>query len=371
MTTGDAKKLYPLRFREILRDYGFGDRWITREFAKTDLPEDHRIAETWEVCDRKGESSEIINGPLAGASLREAIDAFGERLLGADVAERFGGTFPLLIKFLDATHKLAEQVHPDDQLTRQWRLDDHFGKTEAWYMLKAKPSAQAFCGNRAGVTADSLGRAVLAGTARDCMRAYTVSPGDAFLLYAGTMHYSPGGLLFYEIMQNSDVYVSLSPPRGDLDEGERRERIDRAVRAVHLEEPFDCKTRPVTLPLGGNSRTFILACEQFILERLDITEPLELALDGRAFRVLSVIEGSADVATAGITETLAPGSSCLLPACLSKVRISPRGQASALVGYVGDLVRDVIEPLRQAGIADEAIRALGGRTGLNALSKLL
>ncbi|MHC4718220.1 MAG: hypothetical protein ACYS5V_14705, partial [Planctomycetota bacterium] len=57
--------LYPLRFREILRDYRFGDRWIVREFDKPGLPADHRIGETWEVCDRPGESSEIINGPLA------------------------------------------------------------------------------------------------------------------------------------------------------------------------------------------------------------------------------------------------------------------------------------------------------------------
>ena len=98
MKTGDADKLYPLRFREILRDYPFGDRWITREFAKTDLPENHRIAETWEVCDRKGESSEIINGPLAGASLREMIDAFGERLLDVGRRQRVGERQAALIE---------------------------------------------------------------------------------------------------------------------------------------------------------------------------------------------------------------------------------------------------------------------------------
>ena len=62
--------LYPLRFREILRDYGFGDRWIPEVFDKTGLqaPADHSIAETWEWCDRPEESSAVINGPLAGAS---------------------------------------------------------------------------------------------------------------------------------------------------------------------------------------------------------------------------------------------------------------------------------------------------------------
>ena len=44
--------LYPLRFKEILRNYTFGNRWIVDVYAKEGLPEDHRIAETWEVCDR-------------------------------------------------------------------------------------------------------------------------------------------------------------------------------------------------------------------------------------------------------------------------------------------------------------------------------
>ena len=39
--------------------------------------------------------------------------------------------------------------------------------------------------------------------------------------------------------------------------------------------------------------------------------------------------------------------------------------------YVPDLRRDVVEPLRAAGVGDEAILALGGRTELNPLGKLL
>jgi len=61
-----APLLYPLRFKEILRNYSFGSRWIADSFNKTGLPDDQRIAETWEVCDRPGESSQVINGPYAG-----------------------------------------------------------------------------------------------------------------------------------------------------------------------------------------------------------------------------------------------------------------------------------------------------------------
>jgi len=362
---------YPLRFREILRDYRFGDRWIVREFEKIGLPDGHRVGETWEVCDRPGESSEIINGPLAGRTLREVIDAHGAELLGGEIMDRFGGRFPLLIKLLDATHTLGEQVHTNDLLTSQRSPEEFCGKTEAWYMLRTAPGAKVFAGPRPHLTPERLTDAVLADRAARCMTEYTAKPGDAFLLYAGTMHYSPGGLLFYEIMQNSDVYTALKPPRGPADDDQKRRAAAEAVEAVHLEEGFDCRTRPVSLPDGPNSRTFIFACQHFALERLDLAGPARVGAPPRRFQVLTVIEGHADVSAAGHTERLAPGQSCLLPARLTDAAVAPAPTAAVLRAYVPDLSADIIAPLRAAGIPDDAIAALGGRTHLNPLLELL
>ena len=362
--------LYPLRFREILRDYRFGDRWIARHFRKSDLPEDHRLAETWEVCDRPGESSEVINGPMAGRSLHELIEQYGADLLGGEIVERFGARFPLLIKFLDASHVLGEQVHHDDRLARRRGIPDS-GKTEAWYILETRPGARMACGNRPGVDRAAVERAVLNGDAVACMRPYHPRPGDAFLLYAGLMHYAAGGMLFYEIMQNSDVWIGLGRPPDALSPEQRRRAAADAVEAVHLEDDIDCRTRPVTVRLGRSHRMWVLACEHFALERLDLAEPCEIRRDGRRFRVLSQIAGNARVRSEGFTASLAPGVSLLLPACLGRVQIEPEGPASLLLAYVPDLLRDVIEPLRAGGFDDASILALGGRTRLNPLRNLL
>ena len=224
-------ELYPLRFREILRDYSFGGRWIPRVFAKDSLPEDHRIAETWEVCDRPGESSRVINGPLAGQTLHSLIELHGERLLGRDVAARFGRRFPLLIKFLDCTNPLSEQAHHSDTLARERGLSDP-GKTEAWCMLRVREGATIRCGNRAGLSRDELRDSLLEGRSRECMQEHEVRPGDSFLLYAGTMHYAAGGVLFYEIMQNSDVYISLGPPPEELADEDRLRAVEEAVQPL-------------------------------------------------------------------------------------------------------------------------------------------
>jgi mannose-6-phosphate isomerase len=275
------------------------------------------------------------------------------------------------VKLLDATHTLGEQVHADDELTRRRKVDDYSGKTEAWYMLRTRPGARVFCGGRPGVTRESLLSAVMRNDSRSCMMDFLARPGDAFLLYAGTMHYSPGGLLFYEIMQNSDVYTSLGRFKPSLSAEQKDRLASEAVETVHLEEGFDCRTHPVTIPWGANRRTFVLACEHFALERLDLVGPGALALDGRRFCVLTAIAGQARVASAGGGELLLPGQTCLLPASLGEVRVEPRGQSSLLKGYVPDLRGDVIGPLRARGVGDEDIRALGGRTELNPLNGLL
>ncbi|MBN1933377.1 MAG: hypothetical protein JW934_01865 [Anaerolineae bacterium] len=360
------QELYPLRFKEILRNYGFGDRWIVDAFDKDGLPGDHRIAETWEVCDRPGESSEVINGALTGKTLHEIIDLYGEPFLGRDVVARCGVRFPLLIKFLDASNVLGEQSHHSDELAAQHGLTDP-GKTEAWYMLKTRPGATIRCGHVAGTTPERVRAAVLDGTIKELMPEYAIQPGDAFLLYAGAMHYSAGGALLYEIMQNSDVYIGLRPPPEHLTPAQREAWIALAVAGVNLEAGFDPKTVPVTVQEGENRHTWVLACPYFALERLDLVEPYTIDCDGERFYVLSQIEGTSTVACGAQRVPLKAGQTCLLPADLGVAQIVPGGACALLKAYVPDLGRNVIEPLRRAGVPQEGIAALGGQTTLNAL----
>lgn len=363
--------LYPLRFKEILRDYSFGDRWIVTAFTKSGLPDGHRVAETWEVCDRPGESSTVINGPMAGKTLHELIAERGEALLGHDVIVRCGTRFPLLIKLLDASHVLAEQAHHSDALAAKRGLNDP-GKTEAWYMLRVRDGATIRCGQADDrVTEQAVRGALLNGSIGDLMRVYAVSPGDAFLLYAGTMHYTAGGALFYEIMQNSDVYIGLQKPDDGLPSAEREARAQSMLDGIHLEAGYECKIPPVTLHEGKNQRTFILACQYFALERLDLAAPYVLNCDGDRFLVLTQIEGTCTVVWGKHREVLRSGQSCLLPATLGPVSLEPSAGCALLKAYVPDLMQNIIVPLRQAGIGDSVIAGLGGKTALNPLPERL
>jgi mannose-6-phosphate isomerase len=288
------------------------------------------------------------------------------------VVARCGTRFPLLIKFLDASHTLGEQAHHNDALAEQRGLDDP-GKTEAWYMLKVREGASIRCGTRPGVTVDDVHDALMEGTIRSLMQPYAVAPGDAFLLHAGTMHYSSGGVLFYEIMQNSDVYIGLGdPPDPALSPEARDAEVAALMEGLHVEPGYACKIPPVVLEHDGHTRRFIFACTYFALERLDLRAPVPMACDGDRFYVLSSIEGATAVDAGDRRVTLRAGQSCLLPADLGSVTLAPVGGPCALLkAYVPDLRADVIRPLREAGIADGVIAALGGKTRLNPLIPLL
>ena len=60
-----------------------------------------------------------------------------DRLVGRENYMRFGNTFPLLIKFIDANQQLSVQVHPDDKAAQRHGMKN--GKTEMWYIMDSEP----------------------------------------------------------------------------------------------------------------------------------------------------------------------------------------------------------------------------------------
>ena len=283
------RSLYPLRFKEILRNYDFGGRWIAEAFDKEGLPKEHRLSETWEVCDRPGESSVVKNGALAGSNLHDLIGHCGEELLGRAVTAETGPRFPLLIKLLDATNPLGEQVHQDNALAKEQGLEDP-GKTEAWYMLRARPGATIHCGTRKGINRDEVLNALVDGTIRDVMEEQPAQSGDAFLLHAGTMHYTHGGVLFYEIMQNSDVIMMLRSQELLPGTESRKKWAGATLRGVRFAPGSDSRIQPVTIVSGMNRISFIFACRYFALERLDLASPFDMACTGDRFYYYCVIK---------------------------------------------------------------------------------
>jgi hypothetical protein len=134
------------------------------------------------------------------------LEQFPEQLMGK-LAGRFR-RFPLLLKFLDAREMLSVQVHPSDAHT-DLLPPGETGKTEAWVVLEAGPKSRIYAGLKPGTTADDLRRALANGTVADHLACFTPKAGDGVFIPAGTVHSLGGGVVVFEVQQNSDVTFRL------------------------------------------------------------------------------------------------------------------------------------------------------------------
>ncbi len=89
--------LYPFTFKPILKKVIWGGSAICP--FKGITPVENGVGESWELSHVEGNYSVVANGELEGKSLDDLIQSYGKQLLGEKVVERFGTTFPLLIKF--------------------------------------------------------------------------------------------------------------------------------------------------------------------------------------------------------------------------------------------------------------------------------
>ena len=110
-------ELYPLKFSPVYKYRIWGGEKL-KTVLKKDYSEDS-IGESWEISDVKGDETTVLEGGLAGKSLKDLIVTYKDDFLGHSVYDKFGNDFPLLIKFIDAKTPLSIQVHPGNECVKQ------------------------------------------------------------------------------------------------------------------------------------------------------------------------------------------------------------------------------------------------------------
>lgn len=190
----------------------------------------------------------------------------------------------LLLKLLFTTEALSIQVHPDDAFAHS--LGQPHGKTEAWYILSAKPGAEVAVGLKRQLTKPELRSAIADGSIAELVQWRPVQKDDVVFVPAGTIHAIGPGLVIAEIQQSSDETFRL------FDYGRQRQlHIDNAV-AVADAGPAE---RPVLAKRLTNARTLLVANPHFVLERIELPAQSHWELHAERETWLLVIEGSARV----------------------------------------------------------------------------
>jgi mannose-6-phosphate isomerase len=318
--------MVPLRFAPIFQYRLWGGRRLAEVFDAP-LPIDGPVGEAWILSDRDNYASRVADGPLEGRTLRQLLKESADQILGTYA--RNVRRFPLLLKFLDAEQMLSVQVHPSDAHPELLPAGET-GKTEAWVVLEAEEQSRIYAGLKPGATLDTLRGAVTDGTVADGISSFTPKPGDAVFLPSGTVHSLGGGVVVFEIQQNSDVTFRLYDwNHVDAKTGQPRAlQVDAALSCTDF---ANGPVHPVT-PLVEDTvprRERLFRCEQFSLWRVRSDAPFGVGAVGAA-RVLVCIEGAGHVEHPGTGYPVGRGETILLPAVLGPCVFRPERMVTLL-----------------------------------------
>ena len=322
--------LYPMTFKPILKKIIWGGSDICP--FKGITPIEEGIGESWELSHVEGNYSIVDNGDLEGRTLDELIRIYGKQLLGEKVMKQFGTTFPLLIKFIDARADLSIQVHPNDELAM--KRHHSFGKTEMWYVIKAKKDAKLYSGFSQQIDADEYVRRVGDNTIMDVLQRYEVSPGDVFFLPAGRVHAIGAGCFIAEIQQTSNItYRIYDYDRKDANGKGRELHTELAKDAIDYTKLPDYRTH---YKAHTNATVELANCKYFTTNLLDLdTTMVRNFAELDSFVVYICMEGKASLRDNKGNELLIhQGQTVLIPADTDVVTISPISKVKFMETYI-------------------------------------
>lgn len=289
------------------------------------------IGESWELSGVCGSESVVSSGPDKGLTINDLIRRDGAALLGKKNYIRFGDTFPLLIKFIDAGRDLSVQVHPSDELAHKRGVES--GKTEMWYVIGADKAARLVTGFKRKIEPSEYYSLVESGEIMDVLNFEEVTPGKVFYIPAGRVHAIGKGSFVVEIQQTSDVtYRLYDYKRKDKDGKERELHTELAFDAINFDDtdgkPIDYVSRvnfPVNLVTTPYFTTNLLKADHELIR--DYSE-------WDTFVAIICTQGSA-VLTAGTeTHTLTTGHTILIPASCRSLTIRPNGLFEGIETFI-------------------------------------
>jgi len=319
--------LYPLRFEPIYQYRLWGGRRLSN-LLSTPLPGDEPIGEAWVLSDRDDHQSKVANGPLKGQSIAELMEEFRGQLMGK-LAPRFR-RFPLLLKFLDAHELLSVQVHPSDAHP-ELLPPGETSKTEAWVVIEANEGSRIYAGLKPGTTADDLRQSLTDGTIVDHLVNIVPKPGEGVFIPAGTVHTLGGGVVVFEIQQNSDVTFRLYDwNHVDAKTGQPRSlQVDQALTSIDFANSNAGLVTPFVVTTTLVKRERLFDCDHFLLWRLRGESPFNVGT-AEVPRVLVCIEGSGWLESDGTAYGVDKGQVWLLPAVAGECVFHPNNLVNVL-----------------------------------------
>lgn len=326
-------KLYPLKFRPVLKDKIWGGNKIKKVLGIDYAPLPN-CGEAWMISGVEDNPSIVSNGFLEGNELNELVEIYMGELVGDDLFNRFGLEFPILIKFIDAADYLSIQVHPDDELAAKRGIGN--GKSEMWYILSADKDAELISGFKRDTTKEEYLEHLENKKLTSLLNFEKVQAGDVFYMPAGRVHALGPGILLAEIQQTSDTTYRIYDWDRVDDKGKSRElHTEEALEAIDFNAYDDYKSNYKEVKNGSSNMvtspfftTNIIVLDKALAK--DYTE-----LD--SFVIYICVEGNLTLVHDGEEEkqvALSKGEAVLIPAVIDRIDLIPSTTSKILEVFI-------------------------------------
>ena len=326
--------LYPIKFIPRLKERIWGGTELLSHVkqgkgAKIDAAKSY--GECWDLSAVEGDESVVANGFLKRNTIEEIIEVYMGSLIGEKNYDKYGLTFPLLIKSLECHDTLSVQVHPDDELAAA--RHNSYGKTEMWYIASCCEGAAIYLGfkNR-NITREEYLSAVNEDRLPEIMNRVEVKAGDVFFIPAGTIHALGSGVNVLEIQQTSDITYRIYDWNRTDDQGRSRE-LHTALAVDAIDFMSDAEACHKRYTLQENRAVNVVDCPYFTTNiiSLDGKKDFDYAsLD--SFVLYICAEGEADVRIGDTSEHITPYELVMIPAEADIVTL--HGNAKLLEVYI-------------------------------------
>lgn len=299
--------MYPIRFENIY----YSKIWGGRDFEefRNNLPSGN-IGESWDIACHKNGIGVVANGEYRGEKFDVLIHKYGHDLVGKRVCI---DKFPLLVKLIDSKDKLSIQVHPDDEYAQKY--ENEFGKTEAWYVIDAKPGAKLIIGTK-NCNKEIFKKAIELGNYDEYLNTIEVKKGDCFLINSGLIHAIGEGLVIAEIQQNSDITYRV------YDYGRPREiQVEKSLEVINFNLQAINLSNNKIVDYDGYSKIELSNNQYFGMEKYNIKEIWKDKSNEDKFSIITCVEGRGIVKAENFKEAILKGDSFIIPSTLGEYSI--------------------------------------------------
>ena len=311
--------MYPIKFENLYYKKIWGGRDL--ENFRKNLPEGD-IGESWDIACHDNGMSIVANGEFKGKTFKELISEYGEKFVGKTLANK---EFPLLVKLINSKDRLSVQVHPNDEYAK--RVENSLGKTEAWYVIDAKPNASLIVGTK-NCDRSTFEKAIRENNTESYLNKIDNKKGDCFLIKSGLVHAICEGAIIAEIQQSSDITYRI------YDYGRPRElHIEKSLDVIDFNLNAINESKNRLDKFEGYEKGVLCTSEYFTIEKYIINKSVTESSDINKFFIFTCVDGEGYIKCKGKEDVyIKKGDSIFIPASLGEYIIE--GTLTVLKSYV-------------------------------------